>query len=60
MKLELQRHKDKTDKGFRKKFEEDKLKMNKQKVEQMDQLMQENFSLKKQVMEYEKKGNRFK
>lgn len=31
-KIELQKHKDKVEQGFRKKFEEDKLKMNKKKV----------------------------
>lgn len=46
MKIELQKHKDKVEQGFRKKLEEDKLKMNKQKVMEMDQLMQENFALK--------------
>lgn len=60
MKLELQKHKDKVEQGFRKKLEEDKLKMNKQKVKEMDQLMQENFALKKQVMDMENKNNRGK
>ena len=36
MKIELQKHKDKVEQGFRKKLEEDKLKMNKQKVKEMD------------------------
>lgn len=60
MKVELQRHKDKIEQGFRKKFEEDKLKINKQKVVEMDHLMQENFNLKKQLVELEKKVTRFK
>ena len=61
MKLELQKHKDKIEQGFRKKFEEEKLKQNKQKVKELDHLMQENFTLKKQVVEFEKKNQgRFK
>jgi len=49
MKIELNRHKDKVETMFRQKMEDDKLKANKKRVEEMDAILQENFALKREI-----------
>ena len=55
-KLELTRHKDRTEQAFRKKLEQERLKMNKSKLQEIDEIMQENFTLKKELTELQKAG----
>ena len=58
MKVTLLKHKDKIEQGFRQKMEEEKKTMLKQKVEEMDMILQENFHLKKEVMTMKKDGKK--
>lgn len=55
MKVDLMKHKDKMETMFRQKLEDEKMKLNKKKVEEMDMILQENFQLKKEVMSIKKK-----
>ena len=49
MQVELNKHKDKVETMFRQKMEDEKLKANKQKVAELNEIMQENFTLKKEI-----------
>ena len=55
MKVELIKHKDKIETIFRQKLEDEKLKQTKKKVEEMDEILKENFALKKEIMDLKKK-----
>ena len=54
MKVALLKHKDKIEQGFRQKLEEEKKSLTKKKVEEMDMILQENFALKKEMMNMKK------
>ena len=57
MKVELIKHKDKVESAYRQKLEDEKVRNNKKKVEEMDEILQENTRLKKEVTELMKKAN---
>lgn len=54
MKVELIKHKDKIDAMYRQKLEDEKQKLSKQKVEEMDLVIKENFQLKKELSKLKK------
>ena len=62
MKLELLKHKDNIEQMFRQKLEDEKKTMLKNKVAEMDQIMQENFAIKKELaaMKKDSKKKEFK
>ena len=54
MKVQLLKHKDQIENAFRQKLEDEKKNMLKNKVEEMDMILQENFHLKKELMAVKK------
>lgn len=54
MKVQLLKHKDHIENAFRQKLEDEKKNMLKNKVEEMDMILQENFHLKKELMALKK------
>ena len=54
MKMQLIKHKDKAEDAYRKKLEAERLKLNKLKLKEFDDLMKENFELKKEISELHK------
>jgi hypothetical protein len=54
VKVELMKHKDKMDLSYRQKLEDEKKALMKQKVEEMDMILQENFQLKKELVNLKK------
>jgi hypothetical protein len=58
MKVDLIKHKDKIEALARQKLEDEKVKLNKKKVQEMDEILQENFALKKQVADFQAKNKK--
>ena len=58
MKVDLIKHKDKIETLARQKLEDEKVKLNKKKVQEMDEILQENFALKKQVADFQAKNKK--
>ena len=54
MKVELIKHKDKVEQMYRQKLEDEKLKQTKAKVQEMDSIIKENYTLKKEIMDLKK------